>query len=119
MPRAMNWAEAEEKCQSMNANLASVHNIEEYHVIQRLILTATHGYKEAWIGGSDAQMEGDWQWSDGSRLSYLNWCSGQPDNFFDQDCLQINHGGNKCWDDTKCSRHLPFVCGKEINGFLD
>ncbi|XP_042256838.1 galactose-specific lectin nattectin-like isoform X1 [Thunnus maccoyii] len=113
MPRAMNWADAEKKCQSMNANLASVHNIEEYHEIQRLILTATNVYKKAWIGGSDAQKEGDWQWSDGSRFIDLNWCSGQPDNnFFGQDCLQMNHGGESKHIISSESVKLQLLCQK-------
>lgn len=37
----------------MGATLASVHSIEEYHEIQSV--TATYGYKQTWIGGSDAQ----------------------------------------------------------------
>lgn len=39
----------------MNANLASVRNIEEYQKIQSVILTASNNNGNAWIGGSDAQ----------------------------------------------------------------
>ncbi|XP_040887724.1 macrophage mannose receptor 1-like [Toxotes jaculatrix] len=113
-PTTRTWAQAEKTCQSMNANLASVHNIQEYHKIQRMIQSRTHEYKEAWIGGSDAQEEGTWLWSDGSRLNYLNWCSGQPDNFFSQHCLKMNYSGHKCWDDDWCDYRRPFVCARKI-----
>ncbi|XP_018517506.1 galactose-specific lectin nattectin [Lates calcarifer] len=115
IPRAMTWAKAEKNCLSMNANLASVHNLEEYHEIQRVIMTTSYEYKESWLGGSDAQEEGVWLWSDGSRFDYLNWCPGQPDNRYGgQNCLQMNFGGEKCWDDTACNIRRPFVCAKKI-----
>ncbi|XP_067381257.1 ladderlectin-like isoform X2 [Channa argus] len=51
----MTWYQAEKYCQSIGANLASVHNALEHRWLQKLIFVATHYYKEAWIGGSDAQ----------------------------------------------------------------
>lgn len=39
----------------MNSNLASVHSDEEYQLIQKVVLVASHGSGPTWIGGSDAQ----------------------------------------------------------------
>lgn len=39
----------------MDANLASVHSAAEYFDIQMMIVKATHGYGETWLGGSDCQ----------------------------------------------------------------
>ncbi|XP_031159861.1 type-2 ice-structuring protein-like [Sander lucioperca] len=115
VPTAMTWAKAERNCQSQGGNLASVHNIQEYHEIQRLIVKSSYEYKEAWIGGSDAQEEGTWMWSDGSRFIYQNWCPTHPDNMHGiQHCLQMNFGDEKCWDDCECSHLHPFVCSKKI-----
>ncbi|KAI3376045.1 hypothetical protein L3Q82_016574, partial [Scortum barcoo] len=67
----MTWAKAEKNCQSMGGNLASIHNIIlEYHEIQRLVMSSSYEYKEAWIGGSDAQEENTWFWSDGKPFHY-------------------------------------------------
>ncbi|KAM4713877.1 C-type mannose receptor 2-like [Anableps anableps] len=98
IPKPMSWARAEKNCESMKANLASVHNIEDYHEIQSLIMTASHEYKETWIGGTDAQEENQWFWSDGTPFHYINWCPGEPNNHKrQQHCLRINHGGvNQC-----------------------
>ncbi|XP_039677497.1 galactose-specific lectin nattectin-like [Perca fluviatilis] len=115
VPTAMTWARAERNCQSLGGNLASVHNVHEYHEIQRLIVKTSYEYKMAWIGGSDAEEKGTWLWSDGSRFSYANWCRGQPDNYRgSQQCIQMNFGEGKCWDDAKCSVRHPFVCSKTI-----
>ncbi|XP_005754320.1 type-2 ice-structuring protein-like isoform X1 [Pundamilia nyererei] len=108
------WADAEKSCKSMRAHLASVRNIKEYREIQRLT-----GKKESWIGGTDASKEGKWLWSDETCFTYKKWCFREPNNDRNQDCLQINRGVFKCWDDMWCDAHLPSVCAKNISSFLD
>ncbi|XP_028420053.1 ladderlectin-like isoform X2 [Perca flavescens] len=115
VPTAMTWANAERNCQSLGGNLASVHNIQEYHEIQRLIVKTSFESKETWIGGSDAQQNDIWLWSDGSRFIYVNWCRGEPNNNRgSQHCLKMNYGEGNCWDDFECYTHYPFVCSKTI-----
>uniref|UniRef100_A0A3B3VF28 C-type lectin domain-containing protein n=1 Tax=Poecilia latipinna TaxID=48699 RepID=A0A3B3VF28_9TELE len=50
VPNDMTWTNAEKNCLSKGANLASVHNADEYHQVQNLIAAAGHGSKLAWIG---------------------------------------------------------------------
>ncbi|XP_043954892.1 type-2 ice-structuring protein-like [Gambusia affinis] len=111
VPRRLTWAEAEKNCISMGGNLASVHSSEEYHGIQWLIRCATHELRETWIGGSDAAEEGSWTWSDGTLMTFTNWCPGEPNNLRGcQHCMQMNHSGKKCWDDNNCPSRQPSVC---------
>ncbi|XP_014831465.1 PREDICTED: type-2 ice-structuring protein-like isoform X1 [Poecilia mexicana] len=110
IPQPMSWARAEKNCQSMGANLASVHDKEDYHEIKKLIVTASHEYKATWIGGSDAQEENEWFWSDGTPFHYTIWCPGEPNNSRKQHCLYT--GGRNCWDDFQCYHHKPSVCVK-------
>uniref|UniRef100_A0A3B5R1K5 C-type lectin domain-containing protein n=1 Tax=Xiphophorus maculatus TaxID=8083 RepID=A0A3B5R1K5_XIPMA len=101
-------------CLSMGANLASVQDLNEYNQIQIIITAAGHGAKQAWIGGTNAQEESIWLWSDGSRFNYTHWCSGQNNNDGgNQRCLQINYSGAKCWDDLGSNHNLPSVCAKK------
>ncbi|XP_045897873.1 ladderlectin-like [Micropterus dolomieu] len=113
VPRAMTWSQAERNCQSLGANLASVRGAEEYHQIQRLISDSTHGNTLAWLGATDAAQEGVWFWSDGTPFAFSYWCRGEPNNAGYQHCLQMNYGGDKCWDDLRCNYHLPSVCVKK------
>ncbi|XP_059210331.1 ladderlectin-like [Centropristis striata] len=115
VPRAQSWAHAERNCQSMGANLASIHQALEQDEIKRMIQDVTHGHPETWIGGSDAEEEGFWLWSDGTPFRFSYWCSREPNNSQGQQhCLQIHYGDNKCWDDKECSDNLPSVCAKNI-----
>ncbi|XP_078132455.1 ladderlectin-like isoform X1 [Sander vitreus] len=119
IPTPMTWAKAEKNCESMGGNLASVRNIMEYHKLQRLITTSSHEYKETWIGGTDAQEEKQWFWSDGTPFLYSNWCVGEPNNAWgNQNCLQINVGAQKCWDDLQCHNQRPSVCAKKVRKCL-
>ncbi|XP_047454786.1 ladderlectin-like [Mugil cephalus] len=115
IPTPMTWARAEKNCQSLGGNLASVRNIYEYHMIQRMIWTRTHSYPETFIGGSDCQQERLWLWSDGTPFRYSKWCPGEPNNHSTtQHCIRINFGASKCWDDVQCHVRRPSVCAKKL-----
>nr|XP_046237089.1 ladderlectin-like [Scatophagus argus] len=107
----LTWVQAEKNCQSMGANLASVHSFKEHRRIRLLIARRTGGYRPTWLGASDCQKEGFWLWSDGTRFDFRY--SGVFNNLNRrQHCLQMNFGAYKRWDDTECWRHLPSVCAK-------
>ncbi|CAI5661123.1 unnamed protein product [Oreochromis niloticus] len=111
----MTWALAQKVCEHGNAHLASVHSLEEYRMIQRLIFDATYQSGLTWIGGSDAQQNGYWFWIDGTHFSYTKWCSGEPNNLWlVEHCTVMNYSGNKCMNDMSCHKHLPSVCVKKI-----
>ncbi|XP_047448240.1 galactose-specific lectin nattectin-like [Mugil cephalus] len=111
-PGRMTWADSEKYCETQGANLASVHNANEYHHIQFMIRKATHGFGRTWLGGSDCQKEGIWLWTDGTPFDYRE-CGKFDNRWWKQHCLQMNYGGNKCWDDVQCSSKLPSVCAKK------
>ncbi|XP_078020135.1 type-2 ice-structuring protein-like isoform X1 [Epinephelus lanceolatus] len=114
VPTLMTWARAERNCQALGGNLASVHNIQEYFNIQRLISQVTYHSHPAWIGGSDAQEESEWFWSDGTPFHYQKWCHGEPNNRGGREhCLQMNHAADKCWNDLPCFSQLPYVCAMD------
>uniref|UniRef100_A0A3B5LKF6 C-type lectin domain-containing protein n=1 Tax=Xiphophorus couchianus TaxID=32473 RepID=A0A3B5LKF6_9TELE len=92
---AKTWAGAEKNCMSLGGNLASVHSKEDYHQIQTLIFKASRKPSITWIGGSDAQESKIWLWSDGTPMTYTNWCPGQPNGFFRQKCIQMNYSSKR------------------------
>ncbi|GLD46008.1 type-2 ice-structuring protein-like protein [Lates japonicus] len=79
VPRHLTWAQAERNCQSMGANLASVHNAQEYNDIQWLIRNTIYEHKKTWIGGSDAQENPQLErWGVGllRGTTFLSWPEG-------------------------------------------
>ncbi|KAI4879712.1 hypothetical protein NFI96_013868, partial [Prochilodus magdalenae] len=89
----------QQNCVSMKGHLASVHSIEEHTFIRELALktisltSLTTPYTYTWLGATDAAQEGKWVWTDGSAFDYINWSSGQPDDFNSEDCLMMNLAG--------------------------
>lgn len=62
---------AEEK-----AHLVTINDAEE-----QAWLSAVFGHEFYWIGLSDAEKEGQWQWDNGEPVTYENWL---PDDFFSE-----------------------------------
>merc|ERR1712190_346451 len=74
-----------------------------------------------WIGLSDRENEGQWEWSDMSPVDYTNWYPGEPnDHKHDhngEDCgmlyaSELRTGGTGKWNDVPCSRTYRPLCAK-------
>ncbi|XP_051556326.1 galactose-specific lectin nattectin-like [Myxocyprinus asiaticus] len=112
---AMTWADAEAHCVSAGANLVSIHDERQYTFIKELIRTYDIAQKDTWIGLSDQYKEGTWFWTDGSRVSYTMWATGQPDhtNWVGrgrEHCVGTYYRNNALWNDFLCSHYHPFIC---------
>nr|XP_055046305.1 C-type lectin lectoxin-Lio3-like [Misgurnus anguillicaudatus] len=113
--QSVNWATAEKNCQSVGANLASVHNIVENDFLLKLVSANTY----TWIGGHDGEVEGQWLWSDGSHFVFTNWCAGQPRNYGgNENCLHLNYTNNRCWNDEPCSTTMSYICAQPMRSFI-
>uniref|UniRef100_G3Q1V0 C-type lectin domain-containing protein n=1 Tax=Gasterosteus aculeatus aculeatus TaxID=481459 RepID=G3Q1V0_GASAC len=109
----MTWGKAEKNCLSLGGHLASVHSVLEYHDIQKAIISSSFHHPTTWIGGSDAQEEKQWFWSDGTRFDYTNWANGEPNSLAGhQHCIQMNFGDAKAWDDGNCLNKRPSICAQ-------
>uniref|UniRef100_A0A3P9DIC1 C-type lectin domain-containing protein n=1 Tax=Maylandia zebra TaxID=106582 RepID=A0A3P9DIC1_9CICH len=109
------WTKYGHRCFFFNSTVASWADAE---VTYLYFHEGTSCISSSWIGGTDASKEGEWLWSDGTCFTYKKWCFREPNNDRNQDCLQINRGVFKCWDDMWCDAHLPSVCAKNISSFL-
>jgi hypothetical protein len=73
----------------------------------------TAGY--AWTGGSDAAVEGEWRWMDGSEagqlFSYSNWGPGEPNNAGgSENYAHLQPGaGSLGWNDLRNDAFLGYV----------
>ena len=63
-------------CKKHKGFLTSVRSKRETEIIANL----TEGISYTWIGGTDENEEGIWEWSDGSTFDYYNWYTGYTTN---------------------------------------
>ncbi|XP_059417233.1 ladderlectin-like isoform X1 [Carassius carassius] len=109
--QSVNWVTAERNCQSLDANLASVHSKAENEFVQSLLPTSS---TRCWVGIHDGEQEGQWVWSDGTPYDYAYWCAGEPNNSGVENCgeVNINQISNRCWNDLPCLNQIGYVCAK-------
>jgi hypothetical protein len=69
----MNWESAVNDCARKGGHLVTLDDKAEnmfiYHLAPQAILGATDRYNE-----------GHWVWATGEKMSYTNWCTGEPNN---------------------------------------
>jgi hypothetical protein len=80
----------------MQGYLATITSAAENTFIQNLLV------EDAWLGGSDAAVEGEWRWiagpEAGTLFTFTNWSSGEPNSFFgEEDYMEIYVTGD--WND--------------------
>uniref|UniRef100_W5L5Y1 C-type lectin domain-containing protein n=1 Tax=Astyanax mexicanus TaxID=7994 RepID=W5L5Y1_ASTMX len=110
----MDWASAEDHCLSLGANLASIHNENEYQLVKALIRGKDPNENPVWIGLSACQKKYMWIWADGANSRYTNWNSDEPNYTEKECCVHMNFGVEKNWNDIPCSLNYPFVCVKKL-----
>uniref|UniRef100_A0A3B3IE10 C-type lectin domain-containing protein n=1 Tax=Oryzias latipes TaxID=8090 RepID=A0A3B3IE10_ORYLA len=112
----MTWGDAELHCVSQNANLVSVHRLEVDAFVTMLIRNFDHAEAPTWIGLSDAEKEGGWLWSDGSKVNFQTSVPEEPNNQNgNKNCVTTNCGTTKEWNGIPCTHFLcstDFGCHK-------
>ena len=80
---------------------------------------------DTWIGlQRDPRNRSRWLWVDGSRATYTNWYSGEPNDgkgSVIHDCVEMYEPVNEGkWNDRSCKDSRRYVCeisGMTINPF--
>ncbi|XP_030792928.1 CD209 antigen-like protein 2 isoform X3 [Rhinopithecus roxellana] len=104
-----NWHDSITACQEVGAQLVIIKSAEEQNFLQ---LQSSRSNRFTWMGLSDLNQEGTWQWVDDSPLSTSfkqYWNRGEPNNIGEEDCVEFNGNG---WNDDKCSAAKFWICKK-------
>ncbi|KAK2888177.1 uncharacterized protein [Channa argus] len=102
------WAEARADCLNQGGDLISITDPFEQAFVHGVIQQSPTGIS-LWMGGHDSITEGGWEWSDGSPFRYIRWNTGNPDDYYGEDCLSIliNNG---YWNDDNCENKRGYIC---------
>ncbi|XP_042323660.1 C-type lectin BfL-2-like [Sceloporus undulatus] len=90
--RKLPWKDAEQDCQSYgyDSHLASIRSVAQSTMISSYILFHYDDDEGIWIGLSNPQQNGAWQWSDRSTLTYWPWDSGKPSVKGQEACAHLS-----------------------------
>ncbi|XP_061123492.1 lithostathine-1-beta-like [Syngnathus typhle] len=105
------FADAESVCNILGGNLVSIQNELENAVVLELIRAASDT-NQAWIGLNDGVENGDFMWTDGSNVDFINFDGGAAAD--GGDCVEMETDDGE-WDDVPCATDSPYVCIKEVH----
>jgi len=105
------WTQARDFCTAQGYYLATVNNWDE----QDMLLDELEDYDDSfWIGLNDRGHgnEGDFTWVNGESATFRAFDDGQPDNWFGEDCVEMNwrRDGTDDWNDQDCNNYDYFLC---------
>ena len=105
------WSGAQEGCAALEppAHLLTVGSEEE------TALVAPHlDLFDWWMGATDLEVEMTWQWLTGEPLAYVNWRTGEPNNYgTGEDCGILEGDTGALWDDRDCASVYRWVCERD------
>jgi hypothetical protein len=100
VPWRKGWQAAKADAEARGGHLATVTSAEEWETIRKLF--PLRDLLGCWLGASDAEEEGIWQWVTGEPWGFTRWAPDQPDAMREgQDFLwlHVNFAGH--WDDIE------------------
>ena len=98
---ASSWLEAAEAARGLDGYLVTVNDAQEHEWIFETFARGDDQYRHVWIGLSDAEQEGVFQWHDGSPYIYRNWAESQPGLGEDEDYVHITGTNMGSIEDNK------------------
>ncbi|XP_072021157.1 lymphocyte antigen 75-like [Amphiura filiformis] len=104
--RATSWSQANESCQALyGSHLVSIHSDDERDLVK--VHGAVFQATSMWIG-MDIDMDGEFQWSDGSVVNYVDFMDGQPSGM--GNCVEMDLLNNGQWKSDDCNDNSPYFC---------
>uniref|UniRef100_A0A7M4F5M9 C-type lectin domain-containing protein n=1 Tax=Crocodylus porosus TaxID=8502 RepID=A0A7M4F5M9_CROPO len=107
----MEWDKAKEQCKELHSQLVVINNLAE----QNFLAYRMQGRERYWLGLTDLNTEGKWEWIDGT--DYMNgftfWKKGEPnDSGTHEDCAHLWTLGE--WNDVYCTYKCHYICEKPV-----
>ena len=93
----MTWSAAKADAESKGGHLAVVTSSNEWATI---VAQFGSGLSGVWLGGTDENVEGVWEWITGELWSFSSWNIGEPNNVENEDYLQVGDNTGHDWNDA-------------------
>jgi C-type mannose receptor len=101
----LGWDEARAACEKLDAELAVMSDSGD-----RDFITGRF-FGVFWIGANDRNKEDQFQWSDGTPVTYADFAEGEPDNLGgESNCVVVER--DLRWHDRHCPQRYRALCQK-------
>ncbi|XP_078146874.1 uncharacterized protein LOC144542971 [Centroberyx gerrardi] len=126
--RTLAWRSSRAWCQTQGGDLLIINSQQEQTFIFGTSQAMEQASTRVWIGMTDAEMEGEWHWVDGSPVTsdQQYWLSGagratEPDDWkldnpLGEDCGHIDSSESELtsWMDGSCDVPYRWICEKNV-----
>ena len=86
-----NWLDARSEAETLGGYLVTINDQSEQQFVVQSFLSGANSNDTYWIGLTDKDSEGVFEWSNGEPVTYTNWYPGEPNDFAaGEDCVIIN-----------------------------
>ncbi|KAK6023987.1 lectin C-type domain protein [Ostertagia ostertagi] len=121
------WASfenAENICKANGGHLASIHSLEENNFVATMGMSGITYTNDADLTKQLIRLAKTWSWTDGSKVDFLFWGPGQPDDAGGSEhCVEVfsdhtgkdpaKDGNYQRWNDMPCATNMrSYVCKK-------
>lgn len=108
----LTWEEAKTCCESFGGHLATITSQKENDWVWETFGGA------GWLGGTDVEEEGVWEWITDETWDYENWRRGEPNNDGpDGNEDFLTWGDSRGWNDSSdTALKSHFICEYEVTG---
>ena len=92
--------------ESRGGYLATITNSDENNDVDEIATS------NEWLGGTDKEVEGVWEWITGEEWTYSNWNPNEPNNSNNEDGLHIYSNGK--WNDIPLTNDYAYILEKPV-----
>lgn len=111
---AKTWEEARVNCLGFGGDLVSINSASESIFIRNQLKNERRG--ALWIGlyrNETSNPKQGWVWVDGTKLEYIRWKLGEPNNYDgNEKCGEI-YTRDGLWNDGNCANSMPSICERK------
>ncbi|XP_076033567.1 macrophage mannose receptor 1-like isoform X2 [Oratosquilla oratoria] len=118
----LSFQDANDLCKGLDyhsefpSTLVTINTAEEALFIQTHLTSQHISNPTLWIGLQNDK-SGGMRWVDGSPALYENWKSNEPNEYYRENCIEMDTGDYK-WNDATCSYRRGFICEKKGDAYV-
>ena len=76
-----NWLDSQAEAETRGGYLVAINDAAEQQFIVQTFLSGASSTETYWIGLTDQDTEGTFEWVNGEQVTYTNWYPGEPNDF--------------------------------------
>jgi flagellin len=113
---AITWSDARVDAETKGGHLVSITSEEEMEKVSKIAPDSDS--RNLWIGATDGNEEGVWEWVTSESWNYTNWASGEPNNYNKLEHYAHKKANDVKWNDYPNDGPFNTDVANIVNGYI-